>query len=113
MKLFSRLSVHRRAREKWEAHLVWFRLRYQEPDGPTRCLKLLSRPAACGRIALYYLPGIVSQLYLGVPEAYLPLLRQMAGDFVFSIRPMEPGICTPVIQRLTPVSDPLPPFAHA
>jgi hypothetical protein len=44
------------ARRKWEAELTWYRLRYLEAAGPTRCLTLLSRPQACGRLALIYYP---------------------------------------------------------
>ena len=52
-----------------------------------RCLKLLSRPEACGRVALYYRPDTaVSHLYLGVPQAHLRLLKRMAADFGFAVQ---------------------------
>ena len=62
--MFKKLFSNRATREKWETRLVWFRLRYLAPEGPTRCLKLLSRPQARGRVAIYYRPGeAVSRLY--------------------------------------------------
>lgn len=99
----------RRAREKrkkWEAELAWFRFRYLEPGGPTRCLKLLSRPAACGRIALCYLPDEpVSQLYLGLPESYTRSLQRMAGDFGISVQTVPPDAISPPTRRLIAVSE--------
>ncbi|MGH2537107.1 MAG: hypothetical protein ACRDHL_06915, partial [Candidatus Promineifilaceae bacterium] len=96
----------RRRREKWEAALAWFRLRYREPAGPTRCLKLLSRPAACGRIALYHVPGAaVSQLCLGLPASHTRLLQRMAGEFGLSLKPLPPEAIKPPIQRLAAVSE--------
>jgi len=90
-------------RQKWEAGLTWFRLRYLEP--PTRCLNLLSRSAACGRIALYYLPGeVVSELYLGLPETHTRLLRRMAADFGFSLKPKPQEVEIPAAQRMTAVT---------
>ncbi len=104
--MFKKLFSNRAMREKWETGLVWFRLRYLEPEGPTRCLKLLSRPQACGRVALYYLPGkSVSRLYLGIPETHLRLLRRMAADFGFSLKPKPPEVGIPAAQRLTAVTD--------
>ncbi len=105
MKLWPKLFSDRRTREKWEAELVWFRLRYRDPTGPTRCLKLLSRPAACGRIALYYQPGTVSQLHLGIPETHTRLLRRMAEDFGLFLKPMLDETTAPPIGRLVAVSE--------
>jgi len=94
------------ARERWEAELVWFRLRYLEADGPTRCLSLLSRPQACGRVALCYQPdAVVSRLYLGVPDSHTRLLHQMAADFDFLLKPPSTDVSIPAIQRMMPVSD--------
>ena len=45
------------AQVRWTAGLRWYRLRYLTAAGPTHCLRLLSRPAACGRVALFYQPG--------------------------------------------------------
>lgn len=96
----------RRERQQWDAGLAWFRLRYLEPERPTRCINLLSRPEACGRVALYYRPGeAVSQLYLGVPEVHARLLQRMAADFGFSLKPKSPEIEIPVAQRLTAVTE--------
>lgn len=96
----------RAAREQWDAGLAWFRLRYLTPDGPTRCIRLLSRPQACGRVALYYQPDeAVSALYLGVPETHVRLLQRMAADFNFSLKPKLPEVVMPAAQRLTAVSD--------
>jgi hypothetical protein len=104
--MFKKLFSNRAAREKWDTGLVWFRLRYLEPEGPTRCLKLLSRPQACGRVALYYQPGeSVSRLYLGIPETHLRLLRRMAADFGFSLKPKPPEVSIPAAQRMTAVTD--------
>ena len=104
--MFKKLFSNRATREKWETGLVWFRLRYLESEGPTRCLKLLSRPQACGRAALYYQPGeAVSRLYLGIPETHLRLLRRMAADFGFSLKPKPPEVRIPAAQRLTAVTD--------
>lgn len=105
MKWWPRLFSDRPAREKWEAGLAWFRMRYQDPVGPTRCLKLLSRPAACGRIALYYQPGAVSQLYVGVPETHVRLLQRMAEDFELLLKPPPPEASKPPIRRLTATTE--------
>ncbi|MCP5353509.1 MAG: hypothetical protein H6926_10060, partial [Chromatiales bacterium] len=96
----------RAAREQWDAGLAWFRLRYLTPDGPTRCIRLLSRPLACGRVALYFRPDeAVSALYLGVPETHVRLLQRMAADFNFSLKPKLPEVAMPTAQRLTAVSE--------
>lgn len=96
----------RAACEQWDAGLAWFRLRYLTPDGPTRCIRLLSRPQACGRVALYFRPdAAVSSLYLGVPETYVRLLQRMAADFNFSLKPKLPEVAMPAAQRLTAVSE--------
>ena len=96
----------RAAREQWDAGLTWFRLRYLTPDGPTRCIRLLSRPQACGRVALYFRPDeAVSALYLGVPETHVRLLQRMAADFNFSLKPKLPEVAMPAAQRLTAVSE--------
>lgn len=93
----------RAARGQWEAGLAWFRLRYAAAEGPTRCIKLLSRPQACGRIALYFQPGAtVAALYLGVPQPHVRLLRRMAADFRFSLQPLPPDVSVPAPQPLTP-----------
>ncbi len=105
MKLWPRLGGDRRAREKWEVGLAWFRLRYHEPAGPTRCLKLLSRTAGCGRIALYHQPEVISRLYLGVPETHMRLLQRMAGDFGLLLKPLPPEAALPPIRRLALVSE--------
>lgn len=94
----------RAARQRWEKTLVWFRLRYLTPEGPQRCLQLLSRPQACGRVALYFQPSQpISQLFLGVPETHLRLLQQMAADFGLSLKPSLPEENIPPIQPLTAV----------
>jgi len=104
--VFKKLLSKRAAREKWEAGLVWFRLRYLEPEGPTRCINLLSRPQACGRVALYYQPGeAISQLYMGLPEAHVRLLQRMVVDFGFSLKPKPPEVAIPAAQRMTAVAD--------
>jgi len=96
----------RAAREQWDAGLAWFRLRYLTPDGPTRCIRLLSRPQACGRVALYFRPDeAVSALYLGVPETHVRLLQRMAADFNFSLKPKLPEVVVPAAQRVTAVSE--------
>jgi hypothetical protein len=92
----------RRARRQWEATLCWFRLRYQEAAGVQRSLQLLSRGEACGRVALYYQPAAVAQLYLGVPERHQRLVQQMARDFAFLLRE-EPGLALPQAQRMMAV----------
>ncbi|MCB8980761.1 MAG: hypothetical protein H6657_25400 [Ardenticatenaceae bacterium] len=105
-RLVNAWSGKRAAREQWEAGLIWFRLRYLTPDGPTRCIRLLSRPQACGRVALYFRPDeVVSALYLGVPEMHVRLLQRMAADFHFSLKPKLPEVAVPAAQRLTAVSE--------
>jgi hypothetical protein len=103
MKLLTQFLNKRPARAQWDAGLAWFRLRYLEAGPPTHCLNLLSRPEACGRIALYYRPDkAVSQLYLGIPVAHAPLLRQMAADFGFSLKPKLPEVILPQAAPMTP-----------
>ena len=100
--MMQKLFGSRKAREKWDAGLLWFRLRYLETEGPTRCINLLSRPQACGRVALYYRPGkAVSQLYLGVPETHVRLLGRMVADFGFSLKPKPPEVTIPAPRRMT------------
>ncbi|HUM70109.1 MAG TPA: hypothetical protein PLK31_14840, partial [Chloroflexota bacterium] len=104
--MFKKLFGKRVARGKWDAGLIWFRLRYLEPAGPTRCINLLSRTQACGRVALYYRPGdAVSELYLGIPESHLRLLQRMVADFGFSLKPKPPEVVIPAAGRLTAVTD--------
>ena len=94
------------ARHQWDASLAWFRLRYLTPGGPTRCIRLLSRPQACGRVALYFLPDeIVSELYVGIPETHVRLLLRMAADFSFSLKPKLPEQVMPEAQRLTAMAE--------
>lgn len=89
---------------KWEAGLIWFRLRYLEP--PTRVVNLLSRPEACGRVALYYRPGDpVSQLFIGIPQTHARLLERMAADFGFSLSPRPPEETVPPARPMTVVTD--------
>ncbi|MCB0000399.1 MAG: hypothetical protein KDE56_31755, partial [Anaerolineales bacterium] len=105
--LFANVWGGQRAKRlQWDAGLVWFRLRYLTPDGPTRSIRLLSRPEACGRVALYFRPGeAVSELYLGLPETHVRLLQRMAADFDFSLKPRLPEVAMPVAQRLTAVAE--------
>ena len=103
--MFKKLFGKRAAREKWEAGLAWFRLRYLEPGGPARCINLLSRSQACGRVALYYRPGeAVSQLYLGIPETHVRLLQRMVADFGFSLKPMPPEVIIPPAGQMMAVT---------
>lgn len=96
------LLGQRPARLKWEASLAWFRLRYQEAISARRCLRLLARPQACGRVALYYRPGkAVSQLYLGVPETHVRLLQRMAPDFHCLLSPQPMQALLPAPQPMT------------
>ncbi|MFZ1399743.1 MAG: hypothetical protein WAS33_22755 [Candidatus Promineifilaceae bacterium] len=102
--MWSKLFNKRPAREKWDSSLVWFRLRYLEAKRPSLCLRLLSRPEAYGRVALYFQPDApVSRLYLGVPESHLRLLQQMVADFGFSLKPKPPEVALPTAQRLIAV----------
>jgi hypothetical protein len=95
----------RQQRRQSGAELAWFRLRYHEPAGPTRCIKLLSRPAACGSVYLYGRPGeAVSQLYLGIPAAHTRLLQRMAADFGFSLKAEPVAAVIPPRGRLTAVT---------
>jgi hypothetical protein len=104
--MFEKLFDKRAAREKWDSGLVWFRLRYLESEGPTRCINLLSRSQACGRVALYYRTGeAMSQLYLGIPATYVRLLQRMVTDFGFSLKPKPPEIEIPAAQRLAAATD--------
>lgn len=84
-RLFNTLFTDRNAREAWEANLTWHRLRYEDARGVLKALRLLSRPGACGRVALRFEPGDpLSTLYLGVPAGYGLLLAEMAVDYAFS-----------------------------
>lgn len=105
MNLPGRWFNGRQTRQKWAAELVWLRLRYRDAAGPTQGIRLLSRPQAGGRVALYFRPGPVSHLYLGVPEIYLRLLRRMAVDFSFSLTPLPPAEKLPDWGRLTAVAE--------
>lgn len=102
--LFSFLRA-RTTRQQWVDSLVWFRLRYLDAAGPTRCLRLLSRPGACGRIALCYQPGrSLSRLYVGLPAAEAPLLQRMAADFRFSLQPATRDEVLVMPARLSPAA---------
>ncbi len=94
-----------RTSPQWAQTLVWYRLRYLTPGGPTRSIRLLSRPQACGRVALYFQPnGAVAQLYLGLPEAHERLLQRMAVDFGFSLTPKPPAVTVPAVPPLSAVA---------
>lgn len=96
----------RAVRDQWDFGLAWFRLRYLTPEGPTQCIRLLSRSQACGRVALCFWPNeVVSELYLGIPETHVRLLQRMAADFHFFLKPKLPEGAMPAAQRLTAVSD--------
>lgn len=85
--MLTKLKQHfaQRERQQWETAVRWQRLRYREATGVSHCLYLLSQAEACGRVALHYQPGAVAALWVGVAEMYAPLLRQMAGDFGFTL----------------------------
>lgn len=102
-----KLVLGRRARqEQWESSLVWFRLRYIDASALKRCLNLLSRKDACGRIALYYQPGkAVSELYLGVPESRSRICRQIAADFSLALKPKSPEVSIPKAGRFVAASN--------
>lgn len=103
--MFKDLFGKRAKQAKWEATLVWFRLRYLEAAGPTRCLNLLSRAQACGRIALYYQPGeAIAELYLGIQEMHARLLQRMVADFGFSVKPKAPEVEIPAATKMTAVT---------
>ena len=86
MRLLRRLFSDRGAREKWEAGLVWFRLRYLDAERTTRCLNLLARPELGGRVALHHVPGAeVTCLYLGLPAAQVDTATRLARDCGFSL----------------------------
>ena len=80
----------RPARRRWDEELVWYRLRYREAGGVTRCLQRLARTGAGGRVALCWQPGAAARLHVGVPRAYGWLLTQMAADFGFTLREETP-----------------------
>ena len=102
--MWQKLFSNRAAREKWDSSLIWFRLRYLKPEAPQSCLNLLSRPQACGRVALYFQPDDrVSRLYLGIPESHLRLLQQMVTDFGFSLKPKSAETSLPLPQRMMAV----------
>lgn len=104
MTLFSFLRS-RITQQQWVDSLVWFRLRYLETAGPTHCLRLLSRPQACGRIALCYQPGNpLSRLYVGLPATETPLLQRMAADFRFSLQPTTQEEVPPLPTQLSPAA---------
>ena len=105
MRLWRRWFNDRNKREQWEAGLCWFRLRYRDPDGPTRALTLLSRPRSAGRLALLFQPGPeVSRLHVGVPQPYAATLKQMAADFAFSLQAADPELALPAPRPLAPVT---------
>lgn len=104
--MFKKLFSKRAARQKWDTGLIWFRLRYLESAGLMRCINLLSRSQACGRVALYYRPGdAVSQLYLGLPEAHVRLLQRMAADFSFSLKSKLSEVELPAAQQMMAVTN--------
>jgi hypothetical protein len=65
-------------------------------------LNLLSRPQAAGRVALYFRPGVISRLHVGVPEPYATTLQQMSSDFNFSLQPADPDLALPAPEPLAP-----------
>jgi hypothetical protein len=133
--MWSKLWGGQKAYQKWVTGLTWYRLRYLDAAGPTRCLTLLSRPQACGRLALMYYPetsgaepgetatsakpvpslsrysvqavstGPVSRLYLGVPALHGRLLQRMVADFGFSLKPAGADLSILPAQPLTAVTD--------
>lgn len=85
------LHSERKARDRWDAGLVWFRLRYDDAAGPRRAIELLSYGQNAGRVALVFRPGTeVSRLYLGIPQGHTATLQRLATDFAFSVRIEEP-----------------------
>lgn len=96
-KLFGKLlkDSNVKPRQEWEAHLTWYRLRYENADGPVKAINLLSRTNSPGRVSLYYEPGDVTRLYLGIPGEKNRLLNQMAGDYGFLLAQETPQLPKP------------------
>jgi len=93
-----------RPRLEWERSLTWFRLRYTNPDGPTKAVNLLSRAQVPGRVVLHYRPGDVAQINIGIPGEAVRLLLQMAADYGFLLKSAEaelPARPAPMIQAKT------------
>jgi len=102
MRMLRGLFSDRRAAERWQAGLTWFRLRYLDAERTTRCLVLLSRPELCGRLALYHAPGPeVTCLYVGLPAARVERAFSLAGDCGFTLAEAVPAQVLPVAP-LTP-----------
>ena len=97
-----KLRSDRKTRERWDAGLVWHRLRYQDAAGLRRAVELLSRPQAAGRVALHFAPEPqIARLYIGVPEAHATTLQRMARNFAFTVREAVSGITPPVTPMLS------------
>src|SRR5690606_6229755 len=89
------------ARDRWDAGLVWFRLRYEAPEGPRRAVALLSRPESAGRLALSFAPGPpLARLLIGIPARHAATLEWMARDMAFSVT--EERVDTPAAGPLAP-----------
>src|SRR5690606_661123 len=95
MARWSLLRSDRRARAGWDAGLVWFRLRYETPEGPRRALALLSRPESAGRGSLSFVPGPpLARLHVGVPARHAATLEWMARDMAFSVAEEKTDVLT-------------------
>ncbi|MCA9932153.1 MAG: hypothetical protein KC419_26900 [Anaerolineales bacterium] len=106
VKWWQKFNSDLRKQVQWHAELVWLRLRYTEAKGAVKSINLLSRPAACGRVALcFQKETAVSHLYLGIPRTHLRLLQRMAADFGFSVEAQPPDTEIPSGVRLTAVFD--------
>ncbi len=108
MRMLQRLLSDRRAAERWQAGLTWFRLRYLDAERTTRCLVLLSRPELCERLALCHAAGPeVTRLYVGLPAARVERALSLAGDCGFSLTEAVPAHVLPAAP-LTPAAGALP-----
>ena len=89
---FTTLFTDRNARVAWDEQLTWYRLRYDNATGPAKALRILSRPGACGRVTLRFVPSApLSYLYLGVPAGYETLVAEIAADYAFSAQQEAPA----------------------
>ena len=84
--LWRRFSHDLRKRKQWDDQLVWLRMRYADAGRATKALQLLSQPAHCGRIVVYFVPDknsgqTLSKLFVGVAMANKQRLLQLGTDY--------------------------------
>jgi len=75
--------------QAWLSSLAWYRLRYGSAELAQQGLGVLAGVTGCGRVALFYQPQPLPQLFLGLPPAEGEWAQRVARDYEASLHQVE------------------------